>query len=231
MVPRKSNDYFCHMDNPIKNIRNIVWDWNGTILDDISLCVESINVLLEARGKVPVSIETYKRIFGFPVKDYYERAGFNFDQENFEIPATQFMDLYNKSRNLCQLTAGAVETIQSFHAKGLRQFILSASETTTLHEMLNNHNLNNYFEDIYGLDNHYANGKENVAMRMVRKLNLEADQTILVGDTCHDAEVAQKTGWKCILFSGGHYPKNRLKVCNSSIIIDKIKDIEKLLYT
>ena len=62
--------------------KNIVfWDWNGTLLDDVDVCIEAMNRLLERRGMDLISIERYRDIFDFPVKNYYEKLGFDFDNE------------------------------------------------------------------------------------------------------------------------------------------------------
>ncbi|MCK4288095.1 MAG: HAD hydrolase-like protein, partial [Bacteroidales bacterium] len=62
-------------------IKTIIWDWNGTLLNDIDICINSINILLEHRNIENLTKEIYKEIFTFPVKDYYSKAGFDFTKE------------------------------------------------------------------------------------------------------------------------------------------------------
>ena len=66
--------------------KHIVWDWNGTLLNDLWLFIESINFVLESRGMSQVDKESYKSIFTFPVIKYYEHLGFDFSKEKFPIP-------------------------------------------------------------------------------------------------------------------------------------------------
>ena len=62
----------------------ILWDWNGTLLDDVELCVDALNRLLVSFGyPQQYSLAEYREIFGFPIEDYYVRAGFDFSKDSF----------------------------------------------------------------------------------------------------------------------------------------------------
>ena len=77
--------------------KHIIWDWNGTLLDDRWLCVEGINKGLIKRKLAPITEEKYRQVFTFPVKKYYMRLGFNFDKESFEIAGDEFIAYYGKN--------------------------------------------------------------------------------------------------------------------------------------
>ena len=68
----------------ILNYNHIIWDWNGTLLNDNWLCVDVINTLLKKRGMPLTTLNTYKEIFVFPVIEYYHKLGFEFTDESFE---------------------------------------------------------------------------------------------------------------------------------------------------
>ena len=72
--------------------KGIIWDWNGTLLNDTKLAVESMNKILLKRGLPVLTVERYKHVFTFPVRDYYQSVGFDFDKEPFEIPAMEFIE-------------------------------------------------------------------------------------------------------------------------------------------
>lgn len=204
--------------------RNIIWDWNGTLLDDKWLCISSINVLLKARNLPAVDTERYHEIFGFPVRTYYEKAGFNFNSEPYEVPAHQFIDQYEAGKYECSLQPDAVTMLDFFKARGCRQFLLSASESGVLNDMINFHGIGHFFEKVKGLDNHLAHGKEDLGIELMQEIGAKREETLMIGDTCHDEEVARAMGITCILFSGGHFPKKRLQSC-SSRIVDRLTEI------
>ena len=47
---------------------HVIWDWNGTLVDDAWLCVEIINELLARRGLAPITPCKYSAVFGFPLR-------------------------------------------------------------------------------------------------------------------------------------------------------------------
>ena len=62
----------------------IIWDWNGTLLDDVSICIDIMNEILGRRGLDKLTRKKYQQIFRFPVIDYYRQLGFDFKRDSFE---------------------------------------------------------------------------------------------------------------------------------------------------
>lgn len=204
----------------INHIKGIIWDWNGTLLNDTQLAVESMNRILLKRGLPVLSISRYKNVFTFPVKDYYQEIGFDFEKEPFEIPAVEFIDYYNLMVRECSLHGNAIEILNYFKDCGIRQFILSAMKQETLDECLGFFKITHFFEQVLGLDDHYANSKLETGKLLIGKINLESPDLLLIGDTIHDFEVASELGCSCIMVSNGHQSHQRLMTCGVRIIDD-----------
>lgn len=201
----------------MENITTIIWDWNGTLLDDIEICRSIINGLLEERGIEKLSFERYKEIFTFPVKDYYEKAGFDFTKEDFSIPADAFIEEYNKSIPLAPLHKEATKALVHFENLYKRQIIISAMKQDDLRESVSAKGIDHHFEEISGINDHYANGKIENAKRMLQQLNLDAKNCLLIGDTIHDHEVAEALGCECILVAKGHQSFERLQTTHRKV--------------
>ena len=77
--------------------KHIIWDWNGTLVDDAWLCVEIMNTILNKRGYKLIDINEYRKYFTFPVKEYYIKLGFNFEIEPFEISGMEFIKIFQKN--------------------------------------------------------------------------------------------------------------------------------------
>jgi len=200
------------------SFRHIIWGWNGTLLNDKWLCIESICTLLRARNLPAIDEDRYSRIFGFPVKDYYQAAGFDFSVEPFEKPAMEFIRLYDSRKKECQLHPGAVEILEQLSKMGCSQYLLSASETGILTEMTGHFGISGYFKMIKGLDNHYANGKGDLGMELLSAIHAPTESIVMIGDTSHDKEVADILGVSSILYTKGHYPAFRLMDCGTPLI-------------
>ena len=96
------------------SFRGIIWDWNGTLLNDTGLAVQTMNEMLEKRGLPTLSMEHYKSVFTFPVSNYYQKIGFDFQVEPFEIPANEFIVGYNDRLRSCSLHQDALLVLGHF---------------------------------------------------------------------------------------------------------------------
>ena len=212
-----------------ENVHTIIWDWNGTLLNDIDLCIELINRLLHKRNLSLLNAERYREIFSFPVKDYYEKVGFDFRQEPFEIPAQEFIDMYNAEVAQCKLHQGAKDILCLFHEKGKKQIILSAMEQNILESTLHQHQIFKYFDEVSGLDNHYAASKLDNGKNLIGRLQLNPTEVCLIGDTVHDFEVARAIGCKCILIADGHQSEKRL-LETGSITLNRLQKLVEVIF-
>lgn len=208
----------------MKNYKHIIWDWNGTIIDDVDLCVELINWLLKERNLKTISKDEYKNIFTIPVKNYYAALGFDFEKESFEIIGSKWIEEYERRKFECKAYPGIVEVMEKIKNLGIGQSILSAYSQHTLEEMADHFGLTQYFSHIVGLDNIYAAGKLHLGQQLIKKLGNGKGETLMIGDTEHDFEVATEMGADCILLSSGHYDKKRLETLGVKVI-DSISEL------
>jgi phosphoglycolate phosphatase len=202
----------------LNGVKLVIWDWNGTLLNDVSVCVEAMNEMLSKRNLTLLNESTYRNVFTFPVKNYYQKLGFNFDQEPFEIPAMQFMDLYREKIVEADLQNGAVLLLKHFQQSGFHQVVLSAMEQELLLELLDHFQIRHFFDIAYGIDNHFGGGKLERGMDLMRQMDVLSSECLLIGDTEHDAEVAQALGCRCLLFNGGHQSETVLRATGNRVI-------------
>ncbi len=210
----------------MKKYQHIIWDWNGTLFDDASLCVEILNRSLARRGMAAINVEQYQAEFGFPVKDYYEKLGFDFSRVSFDEVAKEFIEEYNEKRFECQLRADALGVLQSCLEAGLGQSILSAYQQDMLEEIVEYFGVRNFFEKLFGLNDYYANCKVAHGRELMKELDVAPELVLMVGDTIHDFEVASEVGCDCVLIPSGHQSRERLFTCGVSVM-DSLKEVAK----
>jgi len=208
--------------------KTIIWDWNGTLLDDAEICRTAINKMLKARNLSELSLKKYREVFTFPVIDYYRQVGFDFDKEEWEPVAMEFINLYLSALNEVELTPFAIETLQKFKQKGYRQAIISAMQHDALLKSVSELGIYDYFDFIGGIGDHYGGGKVDNARNYFTVAGLNPDQVTLIGDTIHDSEVAAELGCKCILVTTGHQSLRRLQQTGLTVI-KNLSEIESVL--
>lgn len=212
-----------------RTIRHLFWDWNGTLLDDAWLCRDVMNTMLRARRMTELSEPRYQDIFDFPVQRYYERIGFDFTREPFETLGMEFIRGYESRRREARLYPDALPALQSVAAAGIPQSILSAYQHDTLVSLVTEHGLRDFFHDLHGHDDHYAAGKIPQGQRALESLGLHPAETLLIGDTAHDADVAAALGMACWIIPGGNQPLPRLQATGCPILPSRAEAVARLL--
>jgi len=204
---------------------SVIWDWNGTLLDDVKIAVDTINQLLSERNLKLLTIEQYLEVFTFPVRDYYELIGFDLEKEPFEVPANQFIEIYNKAVTACGLHKEVVPSLEKLRDLGCNQFILSAMEQQQLEKTINGSGIGRFFEELCGLNNHYATSKVENGRSLMNLRGIIPEHTLMIGDTVHDYEVAQAIGCNCVLIAHGHQSKARL-LRSGAVVLDRLDEIQ-----
>jgi phosphoglycolate phosphatase len=200
--------------------RHVIWDWNGTLLDDLDLCIDVMNGLLECRGLPLLDRARYHAVFDFPVRAYYERLGFDFRQDSFEQLSVEFIAGYEARRTESRLQPGAREVLAALQLAGLTQSVLSAYRGETLREIVGHFGLTPYFVRLTGLENIYAHSKTERGRTWVAELGLPGNDILMIGDTLHDLEVAEALGVDCVLVAAGHHSAERLRQRASRVLDD-----------
>jgi phosphoglycolate phosphatase len=204
--------------SPLTVYQHVIWDWNGTLLDDAWLCVDIMNDCLRRRGLPIITHQRYMEVFRFPVRDYYIELGFDFDREPFSVSGTEFIDAYERRKYECRLQARAEEVLGYVARRGLGQSILSAYRHETLQSFVAHYGLSRFFTNLLGADDHYAHGKLENGLRLIRELGIPPAEVVYVGDTVHDFDVAREMGVDCILIPSGHALRPRLEACGVPVL-------------
>jgi len=204
----------------------IIWDWNGTLLNDVEESIATMNELLVQRDFPLLSKRQYKEVFGFPVKDYYQNLGFDFEAESWENLAAEYMMGYHNKEEEFTLFDGVLETLSFFKARAYKQYILSAMKTESIKKMLKTFDIEGFFDGVYGLDHHYANEKITLGKEFLANEKLTPSECIMIGDTIHDAEVADNINVNCTLISNGHQSFERLKSTDHPVVktLDELRN-------
>ncbi|MCH4208148.1 MAG: HAD hydrolase-like protein [Solobacterium sp.] len=188
-------------------MQTVIWDFNGTIIDDVQLCLNIENAMLEERHmKHGYTLEQYRSWFCFPVIKYYYKLGYTFDQgETYEHVSEEFNEMYDRWFDTVKLMPGFKEKIRESIKKGYQNIILSASEQNHLNEQCAKLHIDQYFQEIIGTSDLLAYGKIDRARRWLNQAQVNPDDCIYIGDTVHDLETAQALNINhCVLIAQGH---------------------------
>ncbi len=203
----------------------VIWDWNGTLLDDMDLCLAIMDRILSRRGLKPLgALSRYREIFTFPVKDYYALAGLDLDKEDFTDLAEEYMSDYRAHESGCSLMEGARETLRALDGMGVRQVLASASRQDDLERQVSARGLDGAFQVVLGMSDQLGGGKSGLAAGYIRENGLVPEDVFFVGDTVHDWETARSVGCRCVLIAGGHQSRARLEA-TGAVVMGSMKEL------
>jgi phosphoglycolate phosphatase len=192
-------------------IRHVIWDFNGTLLDDVACCIGALSTLLAERSLPPITTERYREEFGFPVRDFYVGLGFDLEREDFDALSRTFIDRYLVRLTEARTYQGAHEALRYVAGRALRQSVLSAMEHTMLGELLARYDLHEPMQHVRGLSDLRASSKVDLGHALLGDIGVPAEAVVLIGDTLHDFETATAIGCRSLLVAHGHQSRARLK--------------------
>ena len=209
------------LSSQLREKDHVIWDWNGTLLNDVDLCVRVINGILTTHSLPLLTRETYRSNFRFPIIEYYRTLGFDFSKVPFETVAMQFINSYNPQAIHCSLFDGARELLEAIGVAKKKQSILSAAHQSHLDELTRHHRIESHFVNICGLGDHYAGGKIERGKELLKKLDTPKSRCVLIGDTDHDVEVAHELGIDVVVLADGHQDLERLRKVHPNPVINR----------
>lgn len=196
---------------------DVLWDFNGTLLDDADAGLACVEELLRRRGLPPLGgIAHYREVFRFPIRDYYADIGFDFAREDYGALADEWALLYGELAADAPLREGVPEALERLRRAGVRLTVLSASERGMLCRQLRQRGVYELFDEVLGLDDFRAQDKLGIAREW--RARTGAGRALMVGDTDHDALAARAIGADCVLLTGGHQSREVLLRTGFSVL-------------
>ena len=191
-------------------MKHILWDWNGTLLDDIDAEVGSLNAMLTKRGREPVTVEFFREHFAFPARRFYQLVGMDVPDSEWDALAQEYHDTYHSLPY--GLNRDAFAALELVRAEGAGQSVISALHQRFLDEETAGLGVARYMDYVYGTDNLDGGSKLARARELLSRLvRSGSDAIVLIGDSIHDFEVARDLGVACVLYSGGSHSRARLE--------------------
>jgi phosphoglycolate phosphatase-like HAD superfamily hydrolase len=207
---------------------HLVWDWNGTLLDDIELVVAATNSSLAAVGGPSVTTEDHRRDFRRPISAYYAYVlGRPVADEEFVTLDRVFHDAYRAGLPRCRLALDALDAIGAWSGT---QSLLSMFFHHELVPVVTEHGLLDRLQRVDGLRDAVGGGPKEPHLRAhLEALQLRGDECVLIGDSIDDAEAAESVGARVVLYRGGFTDEARLRATGLPVATTLLEAIDYAL--
>ena len=211
-------------------VKEILWDWNGTLINDTSLCVDILNELLSDYGSDPISNDFYRNHFSFPISGFYKRISLPNTGIDFDKISIRFISQYRSRWADCSLQPNTEKIIRILADQGVKQSILSAGNQNDVENFVCHFFQDHPFDKIIGTDNIKAEGKVELGRNFFSNSKLNAHEILMIGDTLHDLEVGDEIGCHTLLYTKGHNSKKVLCSSHGQTIDDLMEVTNHLQY-
>lgn len=185
---------------------HLVWDWNGTLLDDLGIVIRAVNRSIAAFGLNPIDAGVYRDHYTRPVRHFYDRLfGRTVNDEEWLRLNTTFHETYFELASDVDLSPGARDAMRQLHEAGWTQSLLSMSPQDWLDGIVERLGLAEWFEIVDGLSGPTGGLKAAHLEVHLGTLEIEGSATVVVGDTPDDVAAARHVGARPVLFHGGSH--------------------------
>ena len=214
----------------MKKYTYVLWDCNGTLIDDLQMNIDLENSMLHQRNLPPLpSKEFYLENFDFPILDFYYLIGYTFENESYEEVAEIYAAEYERRLETTSLFPDAKRVLYTLSKNGFTQVIISATEQNMLLSQVDRYGISGYFESVLGTDNKLGQSKVQTALSWLKQNGIDPKTAVFIGDTLHDLETARAIGCDCILTSRGHFSKKRLLTAGVPVADSLDEVLERLM--
>ncbi|MDP9797987.1 phosphoglycolate phosphatase-like HAD superfamily hydrolase [Catenuloplanes nepalensis] len=208
---------------------HLVWDWNGTLLNDLQLVVEATNAAFASIAGPAVTPEQHRRNFRRPISEYYAQVlGRAVDADEFGVLDGIFHDAYRDGLTSVALAADAADAMRDW---GTEQSLLSMWFHSELVPVVERYGLTAHFRRVDGLPGAVGGGlKAEYLARHLAELGVAGTDVVLIGDSLDDADAAHSVGGAAVLYTGGFTDPDRLRASGLPVA-DTLSEAVKLAKT
>ncbi|MEM1084661.1 MAG: HAD hydrolase-like protein [Verrucomicrobiota bacterium] len=202
--------------------RNLIFDWSGTLVDDLGPVIEATNHVLGVYGKEPLDREGFRKAFRLPYREFYEEVlpGVGLDELEKHFRAS-----FYASKAPVTVLPHAREKLEWCRRHGIRTFVLTSMDETAFHQQLEDFGLGDYFEATYSgvLD------KREVILELVERHQLDPAESAFVGDMTHDIDTAHHANLTSVAVLTGYTHPGPLSEARPHLTVADLDGLRKLM--
>ena len=201
--------------------QNIIFDWSGTVVDDLGPVLEATNAVMRTFGRVEMSREEFRREFRLPFLHWYEEilpgvtAG-----ELDEV----FLEAFAASREPVTVLPHAREFLECCTAAGRRMFVLSSAPQHAVEAQAEALGLGHFFEHIYA---GIRDKREHIG-GVLSERKLHKAETLMIGDMRHDIHAARAGGITSVAVLTGYEFPDVVATAEPDIMVRDLAELRAL---
>jgi phosphoglycolate phosphatase-like HAD superfamily hydrolase len=202
--------------------KNLIFDWSGTLVDDMGPVIEATNAVLGKYGIAPYDREGFRRGFRLPYREFYAEILPGVSLEELEA---HFRPAFDAAVSTVTVLPHAREKLEWARARGMRMFVLTSMDADAFVRQLHEFGMEDFFEKTYAgvLD------KRDLIDSIIETHGLIREETAFVGDMTHDIETARHGGISSIAVLTGYHHAEVLAAVRPDITVPDLGVLVKMM--
>lgn len=202
--------------------KNLIFDWSGTLVDDLNLTLDASNYVFAQYGKDQLDREAFREEFQLPYPDYYARVLPDADLEELE---DHFRKAFNISTATVEVLPHAREFMDFCRDRGIRCFALTSVDAREFDIQCKELGMFDYFEAVHAGIRH----KNEHIHTLLEQHGLRPDETAFIGDMQHDMQTARHGGITSIAVLTGYNSASQLAAVEPDMMVPNLEVLQKII--
>lgn len=189
-------------------IRNVLFDLDGTLLDTTEGILESAVYAARELGYADLPRETMLQFIGPPIQHSFMKH-YGISAEEAQHAAELFRNYYkDKALLKAMMYLGMEELCETLKKAGFRMAVATYKREDYALTLLRHFGFDRWCDPMHGADNFNVLKKEDIVRMCMEEMGAVPEDTVLIGDTDHDARGAAKAGipFLAVTYGFGYRP-------------------------
>ena len=205
-------------------IRFIVFDWDGTLMDSEAQIVSCLHAAIADLSLAPMTDETVRNVIGLGLREAIDMLVPGQD----DAFRSDFVEAYRKhwfAHEESSLFAGAREVLETIKGYDLKLGIATGKARRGLRRVLAQTGLSDCFDATRCADETHSIPHPQMLLELMAELGVAPQQTIMVGDTEYDMEMATNAGTGKVAVRSGVHSEERLVRHDPLVCLDRVTEL------
>lgn len=215
---------------PRQEFQLLIFDWDGTLLDSIASILGCTRETLRELGLPPVPDDRIRGVIGLGLRETVEVLAPGCDEELFQAILTVYRRLWIETwSHRPVLFPGVPELLESFARQGYFLAVATAKGRTGLDLDLAAAGLDRRFDSTRTVSESRSKPHPEMVLSLTAELGVSPGETLVIGDTSHDLEMAENAGAAAVGVCSGSQTRESLERCQALACLDSVMELDPWL--
>ena len=208
------------------NLKLIVFDWDGTLMDSEARIVACMLAAMRDLGVEPVPGKPVREVIGLGLREAVAGLLPDIESERREQVAVRYRHHFlEEDRTPSELFPGARELLEWLGERDYLLAVATGKGRGGLDKVLRSTGLGTLFQATRCADETHSKPHPAMLLELMAELGVRPDETLMVGDTEYDLLMAQQAGAQALAVSYGVHDRERLLRHRPVVCVDNLWEL------